>query len=178
MKKILVSSCLVGLPIRYNGSDKSTNGEIIEKWRREGRLVHICPEVSAGFPTPRPPAEISNGGGADVLDGRSRVIEDCGPDVTSLYIDGAYIALELARKHEVSVALLTDGSPSCGSSFIYDGTFTGKTKAGLGVTAALLERHGIKVFPESQIKEADDYIRTNESGPEKAIGDNHKTITT
>jgi uncharacterized protein YbbK (DUF523 family) len=162
MNKILVSSCLIGLPIRYDGSDKRTDRSIIEKWRREGRLIHICPEVAAGFPTPRPPAEIKNGGGRDVLEGSARVFEDSGSDVTDLYISGAQLALDLAMRHSIKVALLTDGSPSCGSSFIYSGAFTGKTETGVGVTTALLEKHGIKVFPDTQIAKADEYIRKNE----------------
>ncbi|PTN36134.1 DUF523 domain-containing protein [Desulfonatronum sp. SC1] len=163
MHKILVSSCLVGLPIRYNGRDKPTNAEIVSRWRNEDRLVHICPEVSAGFNTPRPPAEITNGDGVDVLSEAAMVIEATEADVTKLYIHGAEMALQLAVRHNVKVALLTDGSPSCGSSYIYDGSFTGKKKKGIGVTTALLEKNGIKVFPDSQIEDADEYLRRAEN---------------
>ena len=48
-------------------------------------------------------------------------------------------------------ALLTDGSPSCGDSFIYDGTFKGRRIDGEGVTAALLRQHGITVFLQTEI---------------------------
>ncbi|MBC7948322.1 MAG: DUF523 domain-containing protein [Chitinophagaceae bacterium] len=168
MEKILVSSCLVGLPIRYNGSDKATDVSIISKWKNEGRLVHICPEVSAGFPTPRPPAEISGGFGIDVLSGNADVFENSKQKVTDLYISGAHMALRLAQKNGIRVALLTDGSPSCGSTFIYDGGFTGRTLAGNGVTAALLEQNGIKVFPDTQISDADAYLHGLEKQPNQA----------
>lgn len=162
MQKILVSSCLIGLPVRYDGSDKPTNESIIRRWREEGRLIHICPELAAGFGTPRPPAEIASGSGPDVLVQRAKVFEDTGCDVTDLYVAGARAALELAMKYGVTVALLTNGSPSCGSSYIYDGSFTGRTTPGFGVTAALLAQHGIEVFSESEIAEADAYLRRNE----------------
>jgi uncharacterized protein YbbK (DUF523 family) len=51
--------------------------------------------------------------------------------------------------------VLTDGSPSCGSSYIYDGSFTGVRQPGRGTTAALLNAHGIAVYAESQIAELD-----------------------
>jgi uncharacterized protein YbbK (DUF523 family) len=44
--------------------------------------------------------------------------------------------------------LFTDGSPTCGSQFIYDGTFSGQRKPGAGVAAALLREHGITVFSD------------------------------
>ncbi|HZH28770.1 MAG TPA: DUF523 domain-containing protein [Azospirillaceae bacterium] len=153
MRRILVSACLLGHKVRYNGSDKPVADARLEKWREEGRLVPICPELAAGFDTPRPPAELRGcADGADIVAGRGgTVVEDTGNDVTALYREGAELALRLAQQQGCGLALLTDGSPSCGSTFIYDGTFQGRTKAGRGVTAALLERHGIRVFAESQL---------------------------
>ena len=43
------------------------------------------------------------------------------------------------------------GSPSCGSSFIYDGSFAGRRLAGAGVTAAPLRQHGVEVFADTDI---------------------------
>ena len=56
-------------------------------------------------------------------------------------------------------AILKDGSPSCGSGFIYDGSFSGGRKADVGVTAALLERNGIRVFSETRLEEAEAYLQ-------------------
>lgn len=158
MERILVSGCLLGRKIRYNGTDKAVGkGEatnLLARWQQEGRLVPICPELSAGFSTPRPPAEIAEGAdGAAVLAGSARVIEDTGQNVTALYLAGAEAALDLARRQGCRFALLTNGSPSCGSSFIYDGSFSGTRLAGEGVTAALLRRNGIRIFDERQIEE-------------------------
>ena len=140
--------------MRHDGSDKAVDDPAIARWRREGRLVPVCPEVAAGFPTPRPAAEIAGAGGGDgVLDGRARVMETTGADVTASFIDGAHMALSVARQHGCTHALLTDASPSCGGTAIHDGTFDGTKTAGMGVTTALLRRHGIKVFAHTQIDE-------------------------
>jgi uncharacterized protein YbbK (DUF523 family) len=150
--KILVSACFLGRPVRYDGSAKTLAHPALERWRAAGRLVAMCPELAAGFPTPRPPAEIERGeSGQVVLSGCARVIEETGADVTDLYVEGARAALSLAQASDCRFALLVDGSPSCGSRFVYDGGFSGKTRAGAGVTTALLRQNGIEVFAESEI---------------------------
>lgn len=160
MLRVLVSACLLGRKVRYNGSDRLDGHPVLSRWQAEGRVVPVCPEVAAGFATPRLPAEIINGhGGGDVLDGNASVVEDTGRDVTGLYVAGARIALALAVEHGCRHAVLTDGSPSCGSGFIYDGSFTGRRRAGVGATAALLERNGVRVFPETRIEELDRLLR-------------------
>lgn len=150
--KILVSACLIGRPVRYDGSAKTLAHAVLDQWKAEGRLVAICPELAAGFATPRPAAEIAGGAtGRSVLSGSARVLEATGADVTDLYILGARAALSLARVHDCRFALLTEGSPSCGSGLIYDGAFAGRQHAGEGVTAALLREHGVEVFSDAQV---------------------------
>jgi hypothetical protein len=39
--KILVSACLLGRPVRYNGSAKTIEHPALERWRQEGRIVSI-----------------------------------------------------------------------------------------------------------------------------------------
>ncbi|AWK89685.1 DUF523 domain-containing protein [Azospirillum thermophilum] len=150
--KILVSACLLGQPVRYNGSARTLLHPVLERWRAEGRLVPVCPELSAGLPVPRPPAEIAAGrtGGA-VLSGTARIIDSTGTDVTRPFLAGAEAALATAVREGCRYALLTDGSPSCGSRFIHDGGFSGRTHAGDGVTAALLRRNGIEVFAAEEV---------------------------
>ena len=121
--------------------------------------MQICPEVAAGFSTPRPPAEIQGASdGHAVLQGRGRVIEQTGSDVTHLYREAGQLALDLARETGCRYAVLTDGSPSCGSRFIYDGSFSGARVTGQGTTAARLEENGIRVFSEDTIGELDDLL--------------------
>ncbi|ARO28926.1 MULTISPECIES: DUF523 domain-containing protein [unclassified Rhizobium] len=151
--KILVSACLVGHAVRYDGRAKPLLHPAIERWRAEGRLVTICPEISAGMPVPRPPAEIADGAtGEEVLAGTARVIELTGGDVTEEFQQAAGNAVALARQTGCRFALLIDGSPSCGSGFIYDGTFSGRRQAGSGVTAAALKAAGIEVFSDREIE--------------------------
>ncbi|WP_411033553.1 DUF523 domain-containing protein [Shinella sp. BYT-45] len=150
--KILISACLAGLPVRYNGSAKPLLHEAVGRWKAEGRLVTLCPELAGGFQVPRPPAEIEGGlNGDDVLDARARVLEVSGRDVSAAYVDGARIALKIAHENGCRHALLIDGSPSCGSGFVYDGTFSGVRHAGQGVTAALLRRSGIAVYSDREV---------------------------
>jgi uncharacterized protein YbbK (DUF523 family) len=154
MKKILVSGCLLGRQIRYDGSSKAFAHPLLDQWTAEGRIVAICPELSAGFSVPRPPAEISGRlSGEAVLEQQAQVVENTGRDVTDLFLAAAQSTLDLARSTGCEFALLTDGSPSCGSTFIYDGTFSGATHRNSGVTAALLRRNGIEVFAHSQIEQ-------------------------
>lgn len=152
MTRILVSACLVGRPVRYDGRAKTASHPALERWRAAGWLVPLCPEVAAGLPTPRPPAEIEPGtSAADVLAGRAAIRTVDGADVSAAFRDGARIALETALAHGCRHALLTDGSPSCGSGFVHDGRFNGHRIAGEGVVAATLRAHGILVFADSDI---------------------------
>lgn len=155
MEKILVSACLLGEKVRYHGGAALCDHPVLKRWQDEGRLVSVCPEVSAGLPAPRPPAElIGEGGGRAVLDDLIPVQTEAGTVVTDTLIRGAQIALDVARKHTAKLAILKDGSPSCGITYIHDGSFSGKRVSEFGVTAALLERNGVRVFSESQIDEA------------------------
>jgi uncharacterized protein YbbK (DUF523 family) len=155
MEKVLVSSCLLGDPVRYNGADKRCDHEILRRWLREGRVVPVCPEVAGGLPVPRPPAEIAAGaGGLKVLSGAAAVVDVHGRDVSAHFVHGAQHALELARVHGIRIAVLKEGSPSCGTGYTYDGTFTGTRVSSPGVAAALLQQAGVAVFGEAQLAEA------------------------
>ncbi|WP_042200989.1 DUF523 domain-containing protein [Paenibacillus camerounensis] len=146
---IMVSSCLAGMKVRYNGTD------CLEKSLKTlfdgGQAVAVCPELLGGFATPREPAEIVGGTGRDVLDGRARVIDRSGKEVTAMYLEGARITLDTALQFGVSTVVLKSNSPSCGSAMIYNGEFTGVKIPGEGVTAALLRRNGIEVISEQEL---------------------------
>jgi uncharacterized protein YbbK (DUF523 family) len=162
--KILVSACLTGAPVRYDGRAKTIRDTLLDQWRAEGRLVIVCPEVAAGFPVPRRPAEIRDRrDGQAVLAHRATIEDDAGNDVTNLFLAGAQLALERARAERCRYAILADGSPSCGSTFIYDGTFSSTKHAGAGVTAALLRNEGLHVFAPEQIAELAALIAAEEA---------------
>lgn len=163
MIKVLVSSCLLGEAVRYHGGDARCESEVLERWRAEGRLVAVCPETGAGLPVPRPPAEIAGGDGASVLRGEALISDRSGADVTPAFLRGAQLAVEAAVQHGVRLAVLKDGSPSCGTTYVYDGTFRGQRSPGAGVTAALLSRAGIRLFNERQLREAGAYVEALEA---------------
>ncbi len=158
MKKILMSACLLGNPVRYNGLSLLVDNNIINKWQSEGRLISHCPEIAAGFPVPRKSAEILSNSGEQVLNGEAVVMDIDGADITGKFIDGAHSMLALCKKHNISLAILAEASPSCGSSKIYDGSFSGRKVKGMGVTTALLRRNGISVFSQYEINEAERFL--------------------
>jgi len=149
MVKVLVSACLLGAPVRYNGKDKKSGHPVLERWLREGRVVSACPEVLGGLGTPRAPSEIVH------IEGIRRVVANTGRDVTTEFERGAALALDQALTNDVRVAVLKEGSPSCGTSWTYDGTFSGTRIGGEGVTSALLRSRGIRVFSEEEFDAAD-----------------------
>ena len=153
MEKILVSRCLLGHRVRYDGGASGPFDQL-QQWLDEGRVVPLCPEVAGGLPTPRAAAEIPGGQGGQVLDGQAAVITTEGEDVSAQFLSGANQALELVCAHGIQIAVLKANSPSCGNLLTYDGTFSGVKVSGEGVTAALLKRHGVRVFNELELADA------------------------
>lgn len=147
--KVLISACLAGVPCTHEGEAKTRAWAI--RLVAEGRAIPVCPEVAGGLPIPRPEAEIQGGDGGDVLDGRARVVNVEGEDVTGSYRAGARRAVEAARASGAPLAVLKARSPSCGCGRIYDGSFTGAQRAGDGVAAAALEREGLEVVSDEDV---------------------------
>ena len=143
MEKILISACLVGENVKYSGGNNFIDSPHIRRWMEEGRLVTICPETEGGLATPRPPSEIRGGS----------VVNIEGDDVTESFARGAELALSKADSLGIRYAILKQGSPSCGSKRIYDGTFSGVSKCGMGIAASLLVASGILIYDETEIDE-------------------------
>ena len=138
---VLVSACLLGCPCRYDGKSKPC--EAVLALMDKHTLIPVCPEQMGGLATPRPPAECQNGG----------VFTESGTDVTAQYQRGAEEALRLAKLYGCTHAILKERSPSCGSSGLYDGSFSRALIPGDGVTAALLRQNGITVLGESEVEQ-------------------------
>ncbi len=136
--------------MRYDGAAKPLHHPFLQQWLAEGRIIPLCPEALGGLPTPRPPAEIRPDG---------TVVDSTGQDVGAAFHKGAEAALELAQHHNCVAALLMDGSPSCGASFVYDGSFCGKRIPGQGITTACLRAAGIAVFAPSEIDDLARFLR-------------------
>ena len=144
MSKVLISACLLGAKVRYDGRDNLLDHPILKRWQQQGKLVTVCPETLGGLPTPRPPAETQTR--FPIL-----ITTSTGDDVTPEFLSGAEKTLELAHKHDCCCALMKARSPSCGNQEIYDGSFTGTLTNAPGVAADGLIRNGLPVFNEHQL---------------------------
>ena len=139
--KIMVSACLLGDNVKYNGNS-NLNSELVS-FLKDYEIIKVCPECLGGLSIPRIPCEIVN----------NKVISQDGLDFTNEYQLGANITLEIAKKNNIKVAILKERSPSCGSINIYDGTFSHTLIKGFGITAKLLMDNGITVLNEDNYKE-------------------------
>lgn len=146
----LCSACLLGIKCEWDGKDRYKNEKIIQLSKKE-ILIPVCPEQLGGLQTPRLPAEIKSGDGFTVLQGKSKIVNKVGEDITEKFIKGAKEVLYLAKLYGINEFIGKENSPSCGVKFIYDGSFSGKTKQGKGITTAMLEANGIKVISEMDI---------------------------
>lgn len=140
MENILISACLLGVACRYDG--KEGRAIDLSALSEKYHFIPVCPEIYGGLETPRTPSERVG----------DRVIMQDGRDVTENYIRGAEATLKLAKKFNCRIAILKERSPSCGSGYIYDGSFSKKLVTGDGVTAELLKKNGIKVVGEGEIE--------------------------
>lgn len=159
MNRVLISACLLGVRVRYDGRSMDLDHPVLHRWHQEGRLVAVCPEMAGGLPVPRAPAEIrGDDGGEAVWKGTATVVTRQGVDVTPMFKQGALQTLATARMTRVIAAILTERSPSCGSTVLYDGSFSGRRRSGRGVTAQLLAASGIRVFSQNDITAAERWI--------------------
>ena len=138
---ILVSSCILGENTKYNG--KNNYHPLIEEIKEKYNIVKVCPEEMGGLSTPRNPSEIIG----------DKVVSSTGVDVTNEFVSGANIAVELVKKYNIKLAIMKDGSPSCGSLKIYDGTFSGTKIDGMGIAIRMLKELGVKVYTEENFSE-------------------------
>ena len=146
---LLVSACLLGEAVRYDGN-ALLDSDVIKLSEQGYELVAFCPEVVGGLSVPRAAAEICR---TSASSSQCHVKNCIGEDVTVQFDQGAEAALALAKAQGITIAVLKEGSPSCGSRQIYDGTFSGHRIAGEGITTTLLKAHGIRVLSELRLDE-------------------------
>lgn len=129
-----VSACLLGENCKYNGGNNESKK--LKDYVKGHTVVPVCPEVMGGLPTPRDPAEITDG----------VVRQKSGRSVDEEFRVGARAALKKIKDAGAELAILQSRSPSCGAKEIYDGTFSGRLVKGKGVFAAMLEEEGISAM--------------------------------
>ena len=152
--KVVVSACLLGENCKYSGGNNYQK-ELADLLAGH-QVIPVCPEVTGGLPTPRPPSEIVDG----------RVINRAGVSVDAEFRRGAEISLAEAGRQHADLAILKANSPSCGSRQIYDGTFSGRLVEGSGIFAGMMMESGYPVLDETQIEEIRAALR-RERDPQK-----------
>ena len=162
--KILVSSCLLGENVRYDGNNSSialnpnfsfSSKELFMDILCDNEVYSFCPEVAGGLGVPRISSEIVKNEKPVIVKNKE------GLDVTINFLIGAKKALDICNEEGIQVALLKANSPSCGNINIYDGTFRTNLVEGQGLTAKLLKENKIEIFNETQLKELREFIKTN-----------------
>lgn len=139
---ILISTCLLDLPCRYDGTGFPISEEL-KQLMISHTLIPVCPEQLGGLSTPRSPVEIQ--------DGKAVTKDDV--KVTEQFKRGAEAVLSIAKLNNCKYAVLKEKSPSCGSNMVYDGTFTASKIKGQGFTAKCLMDHGLIIYNEDQVNE-------------------------
>ena len=142
MKKLLISSCLLGNDRKYIVCSNRLDDAALAALRAKYDLVPVCPETAGGLPIPREPSERVG----------ARVLSESGRDVTAEYTKGADTTEALARRFGCAAALMKAKSPSCGSGEIYDGTFSDVLVPGDGTATERLRALGIPVYSEREIE--------------------------
>ena len=136
---VLVSACLLGENCKYNGKN-NYNQDVID-YVADKEVIPICPEILAGLPTPREPAELKDG----------CVYNISGQNIHEIYEKGVTTAMDIIVDQKIDLAILQSRSPSCGVNQVYDGTFRGKKVAGRGLFAQVLLKEGYHVVDAEDI---------------------------
>ena len=147
--KVLISACLLGDNVKYSGGNNLTPELVTLLEKYNVKIVKICPECFAGLPIPRVPSEIRG----------DKVFSKDGWDITEEFLSGAEKTYQIAKRKQVDFAILKERSPSCGSSYIYDGSFSGKVIEGQGFTTIKLNEENIIVFSEENLEEIEKYLQ-------------------
>ena len=145
MIRIGISSCLLGQEVRYDGGHKRASflfdafGDSIE-W------VSVCPEVEAGFGTPREPVQLSRDEGAIRL-----VTVTARRDLTAPMDEFIRRRLPELRLEELSGYILKANSPSCGPGQVkvFDRRGVTLVESGRGLFAEAL----IRQFPALPVED-------------------------
>ncbi len=139
----LISACLLGVNCRYDGTHRALDPKLITKLTKELYLIPICPEQWGGLPTPRSPAQFSGGTGRDLIQGKARILNEEGEEITHYLLKAAKEILKLVGLFDIKIAIFKDRSPACGVEQVYR---DGKIVSGEGVVTSALRTRGVKVL--------------------------------
>ncbi len=151
---VVVSACLCGEKIRWDGDDRESAGALAAASGAE--LLPLCPEILGGLGCPRPRLALSSPEGGGGLGGAAALPasgpDEPGRDCTAALVLGATRARTLATLAGATRAVLKQGSPSCGTRETHvlsapTGPFSLRV-AGRGVAAAALSAAGLSLEDE------------------------------
>lgn len=127
--RVGISACLYGQAVRYDGADQRQDA-ILTHLDRHVQWVPVCPEVGAGYGTPREPIHLERHAGALRL-----ISNDTRRDVTGPMED--YARKEIARLQQLGIVayVFKARSPSCGIHDVpvIDGEATQENQSGFFV---------------------------------------------
>lgn len=145
--KILVSACLLGQSVRYDGGHRA-QAWLLDMLANCAELVPVCPEAEAGFGIPRPPMQLSGVAAAP----RLLLVEDSSQELTRPMRD--WIDRFLTHLGPVDAAILKARSPSCGRRvplFSMQGEPLEEFTQGLFAGALMVARPKLLIIDEEAI---------------------------
>jgi uncharacterized protein YbbK (DUF523 family) len=151
--RIGISSCLLGQEVRYDGGHKY-DPSLADMFGQPVEWVPICPEVEAGFGTPREPMHLVRVGGDVRL-----LTVTTGRDLTGDLDAFAVRRLDaIAREHLAGYVLKAD-SPSCGLERVKVYEHDAFERTGRGRFAAALVARYPDLPVEDEARLADPRLR-------------------
>src|SRR5947199_7754815 len=107
--RVGISACLLGERVRHDGGHKR-DAWLVDVIGRDVHWVPVCPEVEAGFGTPREPMDLVR-----TQDGTIALMtKHTSRDVTATLRDFAVRRVEELAADDLSGYVLKANSPSCG----------------------------------------------------------------
>ncbi|MCH2535559.1 MAG: DUF523 domain-containing protein [Bdellovibrionales bacterium] len=142
---ILVSACLLGHPVRYDGQHKYC--ATLEELKNEFDLISVCPEVGAGLSTPRPAVNLYLENNKILAKGADE------PELNVTAPLNNWIS-EYIKTLKAHGAILKSKSPSCGFKttpvYTNDGHYFSN-----GLFANALDQSFLPIIDELQIQNKD-----------------------
>jgi uncharacterized protein YbgA (DUF1722 family)/uncharacterized protein YbbK (DUF523 family) len=163
-----ISACLLGEPVRFDGGHKR-DAYIVEVLGAHVTWVPVCPEVEAGFGTPRETMRLLSIGrpGRDESGVRppervALVVHKTGEDVTTVMRAFAGPKVDSLAQSNLSGFVLKKDSPSCGMERVkvYGSSGTAQ-RTGRGIFAAALLARMPNLPVEEEGRLCDPVLREN-----------------
>jgi uncharacterized protein YbgA (DUF1722 family)/uncharacterized protein YbbK (DUF523 family) len=166
--RIGISACLLGEPVRFDGGHKR-DPYIVEVLGPHVTWVPVCPEVEAGFGTPRETMRLLSIGrpardksGVYPTDRVALVVHKTGEDVTGIMRAYADPRVESLAQSHLSGFILKKDSPSCGTDGVkVYGTSGTSERVGRGIFAAALLARMPNLPVEEEGRLCDPALREN-----------------